>query len=276
VNHGRVDLEAGSLLVFTGGAFSNASDGVFDARAGAIALGGGTFSNAGDFNKVTGGNLDLSSTGESFTGPVDIVGGTLSLLSGVYSNTFTVSGNATLSMGREGAATTALLTTDAVVAGAGTLAGVRGIGVVRGAVAVGAIVVNGPQAELRLVKFPPKTAGSLTISAGTLLVGAAVDLEVDTYTHTAGTLRVRIAGAFPGQYGSVRVSGLASLAGGPGVGLSAVFLDGYEPTLNAAFVLVTHGQRTGQYGAIDFPVLPPGLIADFDYLPGHIRMIIKA
>jgi cyclophilin family peptidyl-prolyl cis-trans isomerase len=81
---------------------------------------------------------------------------------------------------------------------------------------------------------------------------------VANYVQPAdGALEIELAGsAASTQYDRLVVTGSAFVAGK----LDVSFVDGYSPTVNTTFTVLTAGQITGTFSTFDLPQLSPGLV----------------
>jgi hypothetical protein len=100
--------------------------------------------------------------------------------------------------------------------------------------------------------------GTIT-SSGTVSPGSPLGTLTITgsYTQSAvGSLFMQLGGIAPGQYDALAVSGTATLAGIETVSLT----NGFIPTVNQTFNVVTAGNRIGQFATVAVPLLPNGVL----------------
>lgn len=111
-------------------------------------------------------------------------------------------------------------------------------------------------------------------NAGTVAPGASAG-QIDitgTYTQSAaGTLAIEIGGPAAGaQYDRLAVSGAATLGGVMQVSL----IDGFVPSGNASFTVLTAGSVSSSFENVIFTNLPAGAIGSVSYGPSSVMVTI--
>ena len=210
---------SGTVFFLQSGTFNNQAGGVFDIRADrGINSNGGTnlFANAGVVRKSAG--TGVSTVGIPFnnTGTVEMQTGTLD-----FGGTYTQTAGATLLNG-------------------GTLSKTSGGSInIQGGRLMGTGNITGSVSNSGIVS-PGASPGCLSISGN--------------YTQTSsGVLDLEIGGTTPcTQYDQLNITGTATLAGT----LNTSLINGFTPTSNNGFIVMTFGARTGTFGTVSGPFAP--------------------
>jgi hypothetical protein len=103
---------------------------------------------------------------------------------------------------------------------------------------------------------------------GTLVVGAGSTFSVsgNFVQGATATLDLQLGGTSAGQYGTLAVTGTATLAGT----LQDTLVNGYMPTTGDTFPLLTYGARSG-----DFATGPAGFNRNFDDVNGILTLVAQ-
>jgi T5SS/PEP-CTERM-associated repeat protein len=106
------------------------------------------------------------------------------------------------------------------------------------------------------------TAAANVLNAGVIAPGNPVgnlSIEGDYSQTNAGTLRIELNGVASGQFGSLNVTGTATLNGTLGVTLGENNGVPYAPQLGHTFTILSAAEGlTGQFSALQFPELSAG------------------
>jgi len=115
---------------------------------------------------------------------------------------------------------------------------------------INAVVINGG------VLSPGSSPGTITING--------------SYTQTsAGILKVELSGPAAGtEFDRLVVNGPASLAGG----LNVTLLNGYMPTLNDPFSIMTYSSHAGTFATVNFPALQNGVALKPQYSTTELNL----
>jgi hypothetical protein len=112
------------------------------------------------------------------------------------------------------------------------------------------------------------TAQGTFLNAGTLEIGGTMSVQGD-YTQTAGAaLDIDIAG--PAVYGTLTVSGTATLAGT----LNVALVNGFTPAPGESFTILTFGARSGDFGTENGLVFSPSEFFVADYLGNTLTLVV--
>jgi hypothetical protein len=221
-----VDTDRGTLTVSDRGTLNLAGGGTAS----------GTVSNLGTLAVATGTTFAVTGTLSNFAGNT-LSGGTYAI-NGIFqfANAAIVTNAASIVLDGPGAQITDLLGNDAL---AGTFATNAAAG--RFTLLDGAAFI---------------TAGNFT-NLGSLTVGLGSTFGVSgNFTQgAAGTLDLQLDGTSAGQFGTLAVTGTATLAGT----LQDTLVNGYGPMPGDAFPILTYGARSG-----DFATGPAGFTRSFD------------
>jgi hypothetical protein len=108
-------------------------------------------------------------------------------------------------------------------------------------------------------------SGTTTFDRGTFNNTGTLDVQKGTvylsggYTLTGGTLSFGISS--PTDFGRINLFGSATLAGA----ISANFNQGFSPSADSSFVVLTYGSESGVFAQSNLPLLPPGLVWQTEY-----------
>jgi hypothetical protein len=106
------------------------------------------------------------------------------------------------------------------------------------------------------------------LNAGILEIGGTVSIQ-GNYTQTAGAaLDIDIAG--PTTYGTLTVSGTATLAGT----LNVALVNGFTPALGASFTILTFGARSGDFSTENGLNFSPTEFFMPDYLGNTLTLVV--
>jgi len=200
--------------------------------------------------------IDITDS-ESFPnyGQINVTGaGGLSIATGPFANSGTVTINAACTLSRTGQYSQPGGTTTVN----GTLNAASGFNNQAGSIK-GSGTINGPVTNAGTVG-PGNSAGTLTVAG--------------TYSQTSlGSMNIELGGLTPGtEYDRLAISGAASLNGWMNV--SAI--NGFVPSLGQTFTVLTAGSVTGAVGPISVFNFPPGLTVSATYNPTSVVLTVVA
>ncbi len=134
------------------------------------------------------------------------------------------------------------------------------------------------------IYVPVENAGTIeTANGGSLVAYSLVDntsaISVgagsqDTFNggfdqESAGVLAVEVGGLGSGQFGSLSVSGGASLAGT----LDVALVNGYSPRVSDSIPIITFDSSSGQFDTVNVSNLPPGIAATLVYDSTSVSLV---
>lgn len=122
----------------------------------------------------------------------------------------------------------------------------------------GTVIVDQPAPPIRQLQV-----GGISGSTLQLAATASLAVQEDFSLTPDGTLAVEIAGAAPGEFGTLTVANHATLAGTLVIALAA----GFEPVAGDTLTLISTGELLGSFDEIELPSLTPGLVWNVDYQP---------
>jgi hypothetical protein len=106
------------------------------------------------------------------------------------------------------------------------------------------------------------------LNAGVLEIGGTVSVQ-GNYTQTAGAaLDIDIAG--PSTYGTLTVSGTATLAGT----LNVALVNGFTPAPGASFTILSFGARSGDFSTETGLLFSPNEFFVADYLGNTLTLVV--
>jgi autotransporter-associated beta strand protein len=216
--------------------------------SGVIQDGGFFGGTGGALTKIGTGTLTLSGV-NTYTGPTTIDAGVLNV-TGSITSAVTVNGGGTL-----GTAHSLAVTSGGTLSGGGTTGSVT---VNRG----GTVAPTGQHREA-----PPPIPGlSATGNAVAAASFGALHVNGDYVQNAGGTLALGVAGATPGSFDQLIVTGRITLE--TGAILELDFLNGFAPTKGEVFDFLSSGisSITGTFTTVNLEGLAPGF--KFDLAPG--------
>ena len=237
---GNVFLGANNLTV--------GSNNLSTTLSGVIQDGGLNGGTGGSLTKIGTSTLTLSGA-STYTGPTTIDAGVLNV-TGSITSAVTVNGGGTL-----GTTQSLALTSGGTLSGGGTT----------GSVTVNSGGIVAPTGQKR--EAPPPIPGlSATGNAVASASFGALHVNGDYLQNAGGTLLLAIAGATPGSFDQLIVSGKITLE--TGAILELDFLNGFAPTKGEVFDLLSSGisSITGTFTTVNLEGLAPGF--EFDLAPG--------
>lgn len=111
------------------------------------------------------------------------------------------------------------------------------------------------------------TSGTIAAGAGgTVTVNGAFSID------PTGTANVELGGTNPGQFGQIKITGAATLAGTLNISLA----NGFQPASGDAFKIMTFASATGQFGTINGVSIPNNLVLAPTYDTTDLTLVAGA
>jgi hypothetical protein len=255
-NNGTATWTGGDVNANNGSVWNNALGSTLDAQANNLftftAGAAPQFNNAGTVQKSAGTGTSRFDGTFTNTGTLNPQTGTINLNS-PFSNsaTVTIASGATLTVAGTYTQTAGTTAVNGTLSPTGNVL-LQG-GVLQGSGTINAPVVNSSHTG------PGNSPGLLTINGD--------------YTQTAdGALDIELGGSEPGSsYDQLAVTGTATLDGT----LNITYVNGFDPTLNQEFQILTSGALSGQFARVTGTQTPSGRTIAVDYSAGGVTLMVS-
>jgi hypothetical protein len=290
-----LNTAAGSFTIQNGANFTTAgnfeNDGTLQLGNTSTFTVSGVDTDTGTLSVLAGGTLSLAGGGSasgavSDAGTLSVAAGTTFTVSGAYSQTGTLQVPNTATVTLSGSFSN--FASGTLTGGTYQIAGVFQFTGAAIATNAATIVLNGTGAQITdllgkdaLASTFASNQGSFSLldgaafttagdfeNDGTLIVGAGSTFSVSgNFTQgSAATLDLQLGGTSAGQFGTLAVTGTATLAGT----LLDTPVNGYQPMSGDTFTILTYGARSG-----DFATGPAGFDRNFDDVNGVMTLVAQ-